>query len=378
MRAGIEVETRSFVGSIDLDGLRIDLAPKMGLPRLMQMVARSYGLGDLTVLEPQLLQSVGQTGFVDLLGLALELEIQRLARRGLLQDYVLCEEEVSTPRGRMDLRRWASSPPSTRVLCRFETYTPDHDLHHVIRAGLTFAAGLVHDRRLRLDLARTAERFFPDVEHRRLTRSDWSEAIRAITRRTASYRRALGLIGILLDGHGVDSERTRGSSAVPAFLLDMNRLFERFLERELERSKARPFTVRRQVQDLAAFRWIDNPRCRRTPELRPDLLFTRRGRTLAVADAKYKDYDVRPLATADLYQVTAYAYACGSQEAAPVLMLYPTTSAELVTAGVLRFAGMGGRSPVRISVLGVPVTRMLEDATYDLGSILAARLEVAS
>jgi 5-methylcytosine-specific restriction endonuclease McrBC regulatory subunit McrC len=97
-----------------------------------------------------------------------------------------------------------------------------------------------------------------------------------------------------------------------------------------------------------------------------------------VADAKYKDYDARSLATPDLYQVTAYAYACGDVEAAPVFILYPTTHPDLVGSGELRFAGLKGRAPVRISIIGIPVTRILEDEQYNLGAALARNMGISA
>lgn len=374
LRTGIEIETRSFVGSLVLDDLRIDIVPKIGIPRLMRMVARSYGLGDLTILDDALAQGVAEAGFVDLLAHTLLAETRRLARRGLLQDYVMRDEVVSTPRGRIDLRQWACAPSSTTIECRFEAFTPDHELHRTVKAGLHMAAGLARDRHLQFDLGRAAERFFPDVGSQRLTRSLLLGARSGITRRTSGYRRALTLIGILLDGKSVEIERAGDRVRVPAFLLDMNRLFERFLERELARRMPPLFRIRRQTQDHGAFRWEDNPRHRRAPEIRPDLVFMRGQRTIAVADAKYKDYDSRPVSTSDLFQVTTYAYACGAEDAVPVMILYPTLRNSLMASGDLRFAGLRGRAPVQISILGLPVARVLDDAQYDLWHDVSGRL----
>lgn len=374
LRQGVEIETKSFVGSIELDGVRIDVVPKIGLPRLMRMVARSHGLGELTLLGSQLPQGVTQAGFVDLLGHAVLMETRRLARRGLLQDYVMQEERLSTPRGRIDLRAAACGPPSATVQCRFEAFTPDHALHQAVKAGLHLASRLVSGRLLRHDLGRTAERFFPDVGTHRITRTGLKAAIAGLTRRTHGYRLVLGLIDILLAGLGVETEAESGRVRVPAFLLDMNRVFERFIERDLTRRMNPPFRVASQSRDLEAFRWQSNPRGRRAPVIRPDLVLFQGGRTMAVADAKYKDYDRQAVSTSDLFQVTTYAYACGASEAVPALVLYPTLREEVVESGALYFAGLRGRMPARIQILGIPVSRILDDEGFDLWTALRSHL----
>lgn len=51
LRSGLAVETRSYVGTLHLSGLRLVVMPKMRIDRLMQMVAYAFELSDLVVTQ---------------------------------------------------------------------------------------------------------------------------------------------------------------------------------------------------------------------------------------------------------------------------------------------------------------------------------------
>jgi 5-methylcytosine-specific restriction enzyme subunit McrC len=139
---------------------------------------------------------------------------------------------------------------------------------------------------------------------------------------------------------GIDDLLAVGQTRSFAFLLDMNQLFERFVERFVTHALSRSaYQVQVQQRDRAII-W-DVAAQRPYTHIVPDLLIQadRNGRRLAL-DAKYKLYDERRLSTADIYQSFFYAYAYNDagQEQPAALLLYP--------------ASRTGQQPVSLRVQG--------------------------
>lgn len=319
-------------------------------------------------------QGLAPQGFADLVALALLDEVRHLARRGLLSAYVFVEEEISTPRGRIDIRRLACTPPVPRVHCRYEDFTSDHALHRALKGGLYMAAAVAGDRQLSLDLVRMSERLLPDVSRMPLSRPSLEAARRMLDRRSSHYERALSLVELLYAGQYVEDEDRTATTRLPGFLLDMNKLFERFLERTLQERAPPSWRVIAQDARSRAYRWTQGSRGWQAPRVQPDLQITRGGRVVLIGDAKYKNHDVDRPTTGELYQLTTYGLAFGTDRPVPTLLLYPTTRPEVDDRSVLRFRVLGSMHTATIRMVGVPVTRVLEDPTFDLWEEVVAPL----
>ncbi len=138
-----------------------------------------------------------------------------------------------------------------------------------------------------------------------------------LTRLNLYYEPALRLAQVVLNSGGVRDRE--GHLEASAFLIDMNRLFERFVTVQLRRLLAGSLEVRDQEQthlDLG----------RKIP-MRPDLVFYRRGRPVLVADIKYKLTDEGVGRTGDYYQLLAYSTAIGLRSG--VLSTRPTKNNDL-------------------------------------------------
>ncbi len=368
--SGIELQATSFVGSVALAGRRIEIVPKIGLPHLMRMVARALGLSDLQILDPHVAHKLGVAGFADLIGKALLLEVHRLARRGLVSNYVLRHEDVPSIRGRVDLRALACRPPRTTVRCLYEDFTAEHALHEALVAGLRAGAHVVADRQLSFGLAREADRLFPDVRRVPLTSHGLADAQTLLDRRSSHYKAAIRLVELIHNGHQVLEDGTGGTQALPGFLLDMNRLFERFLERELQRSAPPGFRVQGQESRPDAYRWLANPRGWRSPQIRPDIVVRSDSKVSLVGDAKYKEHDARAPSTGDLYQLTTYALAYRLAGRRPVLLFHPTVEREPTRRPTLAFGPHGDVPRVVVRLVGVPVARMLEEPKLNAWKLL--------
>lgn len=249
LRHGLSVEVGQHVGTVNLSGVRINVRPKLEFRKLMAMVAYAFELRDLTLSDALADYATDTHGLADLLGLALLRATERLTRGGLLPAYLFQDEELSTPRGRIDLRALAARPPQAKVLCRYEELTTDHLLNRLLRAGLHHAARVVASSDLRLDLARAADRLFPDIGSVTLTNKTFEEAISGLDRRSRRYHDALTLSALLFANARLERHTDRGRVPLSSFLLNMNQVFERFLGRYLSETRrpvcaSRPRSVR--------------------------------------------------------------------------------------------------------------------------------------
>jgi 5-methylcytosine-specific restriction enzyme subunit McrC len=302
----------SQVGAVRLpEGTVLRISPKTPVARLFFLLGYS--------LDPARAWRSGREGTVDTgayddvmpaLAHAVERQIDRALRQGVLQGYRVREESAYVVRGRLreadQIRRHFGRTPPAEIA--YDAYTADTAENRILRAAterllrLPDVPGLVRRRlahqRVRLADARSLVRGQP------LPR--WQPS-----RLNARYQPALRLAEAVLHGTTPEHrEPTATPLAVNGFLLDMNQLFEDFVTVALrEALRAQGLTAR--LQDSHSFDTA------RRVRMRPDLVVrTADGRTpVAVVDAKYKAPKGDAPPSEDLYQALAYATVLGLPEA---------------------------------------------------------------
>jgi 5-methylcytosine-specific restriction enzyme subunit McrC len=165
------------------------------------------------------------------------------------------------------------------------------------------------------------------------------EALKA-DRLPAEYRNLLDLCRLLADSLKLTA--SGGPMPAPSFLLDLERVFEQHVAREVVKAFQRSSThkVSVQVTQLVSQPVFDQPNV----TMRPDLTIDREGKTVMVIDAKWKRLS-GIAETADLYQVLAYGTGLGAEGAA---LVYP---GRRWSAQEHRFL----RSPLRLNLFTVQV-----------------------
>jgi 5-methylcytosine-specific restriction enzyme subunit McrC len=359
LRNGPAVSVGPHIGTVTLSCLRIAVLPKISIGSLMKLVAYAFGLSDMTVTTPRSRLSTAQSGPADLLGIGLLHAVERLARGGLLPKYQRKNEELSSPRGRIDMRALASRPPRMSLPCTYEDFTIDHALNQVIAAGLRLAARVMNDPDLRLDLARSADRFFGNLRHIVLTGELLRELLANMDRRSSHYLDALRLVALIYQGSRVTDHTRAGDTVLSSFLLDMNLVFERFLERYLREVAPPGFDVISQDIRHDVFSFIDNESGWKHPYIKPDLVFRYRNKPVAVADAKYKDRLANRPSTAELYQLITYGLSYDMPLPREVLLLHPLGARERDRDTTVLFAPRAASQQVRVRLVGVPIDEIL-------------------
>jgi len=229
--------------------------------------------------------------------------LERALGRGICREYRPEEARLAGVRGRVDLaaqQRFAGL--SFPVECRYDEYSADTQLNRVLRAALWRLNRLPGvtptTRQALLSLDRRLEEAQP------VQPGDLRGAVN-FTRLNEHCRGAEHLARLVLDGASlVDSS---GMSGAGVFLIDMNKLFERFVEHRLRRLLADRLIVNGQ--------WPDHLDDDHQVRIRPDLVFERPGGgPVYVGDSKYKLTSDGFAREADYYQLLAYCTALGLSE----------------------------------------------------------------
>ncbi|MBC7339284.1 MAG: restriction endonuclease [Firmicutes bacterium] len=331
---GLHIRTSSYVGVLRLGPLHISIEPKIPGPALLSLLRYAYGLRQLRLVG-EVDITAGQLSFPDLLLHQLAAEAGELVARGLHRRYIRQHEVLPAPRGRIDFATLARRHPAEAALpCWHHPRLADCLPNQVLLAGLQFGTTITEDVALRGNLRRVAALLADDVTPARLDRPTFRRLHLQMDRLTRSYRPALTLIEMLVEGQGLSADGEAHPLQLPGFLFDMNRFFQglltRFLTENLEGYTVRP---EYRLTGMLGYHPDYNPRGRASPTPRPDMLVvpatgaagpsgSGAAATPVVLDAKYRDLWENPPPRDMLYQLAMYALSMPGRSAA---ILYPTT-----------------------------------------------------
>ena len=288
------------IGVVALPSVVIEIRPKVPMSSVLFLVSYACDVASWFDQQPELAQDLD---VVEMLAIMLARLVEHATRRGLLNGYQSEEEALQAPRGRILFdeqirRRLGASPP---IEVRHDVFNSDVIENRLLLAGLTAMRRLpLRSDRTRRELSR-AERLFGAVKavHFR------PAAVPGVmfTRLNRHYQPALSLATLLLRSASLDvgAGGARGS----AFLIDMNKVFERFVRKALRMALG---TDERLFPERPPPTTLDEAGC---VPLRPDLCLLEDRRIVWVGDAKYKRLPAGAYQNADLYQLLAYAVTLG-------------------------------------------------------------------
>ncbi len=289
MRGTYRLTPRGCVGVIDALTTRIDIEPKIPLANVLHLLDPD---GALAV--PPLTAGRAPRGLIEALaGRLMALLMERVAA-GLRPGYVEREDALPYLRGRLNVSAQVRAAQD-KLHCRFDDFSVDTPWNRQVKAvvRLLFDSRLVGSE-IEINL-RHALSAFSEVSDE--TASDAALGGWLDEPLISDYRPLIELSRVLcaaLDGRGVR----------PAFLIDLERVFERYIARGLWR-----FFAGGDVQ-VEAQPWLtlDGPTPPGWPPLglRPDIVLRRDGRSIAVIDVKWKRLTRGPEVD-DLHQALAYA-----------------------------------------------------------------------
>ena len=297
---------QGYVGQIKLDDLEFRLYPKIGLDNLFGMLEYAYDL-NLKIGESEV-SLASMSDIFERLSVILAKRINARIQKGLYRAYVKREERLSFVRGRIDLQKQVRRGWDPAVHCRFEQHTPDVIENQILFQALVtiLRTGICSDRTL--PTIRKAYRGLKGVV------SEMSFAARDCVRQdynrfNVDYKPSHNICRFILE-HTGPTHKAGDRNMLP-FLVDMNRLYEKFVAQWLATNSPKE--------------WIFDPHETLTfgeaNQIQFDIDMVLRdnsGRPVAVLDTKYKSPDSP--STNDIFQVIAYAEAMNCTEA---FLVYP-------------------------------------------------------
>lgn len=378
-RDGLQVSTYSWVGTVGLPSVDFQITPKLVGGELGVLTMLGYVHGqDAHAAVRRTLGTMGLpprgNSLVDLIGLLLATECERLIGQGLIHRFVEREGPLPYLRGRLlalpHIRKHYSQ--IVHLECRYDDFDSDVLENQWLSAGVRRALEACRSRpvRQRLMICR-------DVLSEACDDTDF-DVMKTYgfeyQRDNAHYRDGHAWADLFLRRQRLSRMFSTGPRSY-AFMLDMNAVFEQFVGRLVIRAlePIGGFRVALQRRDHSIVAWADSGRPYQA--VIPDMIVSAPGGHQLPIDSKYKLYDDRKLDPSDVYQLFAYAYAFSGSSGAPTaVVIYPTSSSAFQHAALdIRSHDVSLR-PARISILGIPVVRAL--ASLDIGQEAAFLMEM--
>lgn len=303
-----QLRGQGWVGHIPLTpDLSLTIQPKVPLDNLFRMLELAY---QINIEMPQgQVQAGSLSEFYERLANILAKRILQRTRQGLHRAYIPRQERLTTIRGRLNIQQTLRAPWQTSLPCDYEIHTADIADNQILAwtLGRIIQSGQCSSRTLP-----TIRRAYRTLQGT-ITQTPFNAAAclnRLYHRLNDDYRPLHGLCRFFLEQSGPSHQV--GSRVMVPFLIDMARLYEKFVAQWLHQNLPPHLALKEQenvdVDENGRF------------QINIDLVITDKnsGQTLFVLDTKYKAPD-KP-ANSDIYQVAFYARAKNSPRA---LLIYP-------------------------------------------------------
>lgn len=365
LRDGLYIKASSWIGVVRFEAFTLRIHPKLTNIDVMRMLLVAGGLNRLQRYHAKRDYELvdNNTSLFDLVALLLADACTIIANDGLLRGYIVEEDDLPVVRGRLRFtdqirRRYGQV---NRLECRYDDHHANVVENRILHTALVLCRRHVQHPLVRNRIQRLLDIFAAASQP--LDQS-WRIVQAQITyhRLNSRYKEAHALAWIILEGLNVEDLLALGSIRGFAFLLDMNPLFEKFIEVLIRHTLRRePIVVQAQLTSTGHI-W-DAERNQTYKRLRPDLLLTSSDHLRLAIDAKYKRYDTKKLHESDIYQTFLYTYAFRSADVDTLpsaLIVYP---ADIPTTEMIRLHIRDSRGVVqaRLHAFGVDIPAMLDD-----------------
>lgn len=317
------VKFTNYVGVIQIGGLTIEILPKADKKANVQTKDykkwRDALLNMLAICRRIKVESVSEASlnkrYYSLLDLYFDIfldEVLVLLRKGLIKKYYKQSSNQTALRGRIMFSQNIQKNliHQERVYTNHQVYGYEHTINQILLRALGILSKIVSNSNIKDRIARI-KLDFPDIQEIEITKSHFDKVKES--RKTKSYEEALKIAKMIILNYSPDIKN--GQENMLALLFDMNKLWEEYVFRMLQRANMEGYEIN--FQNSQKF-WENKT-------IQPDLVVVKTlddEKETFIIDTKWKIIDYRKPSDDDLKQMYAYNL---YWDAAKSMLLYPKT-----------------------------------------------------
>ena len=319
------IKFANYVGVIQVGGLTIEILPKADKKRSLNSIEykaesekwRNALLSMLAICRKIKVDSVSEASlnkrYHSLLELYFEIyidEVTALLRKGLIKKYHNQSSNTSALKGRIEFAKNIQQNVihHERFYTTHQVYDYENVINQILLKGLNILSKIVTNANLKDRIARI-KLDFPEIKEIQITKVHFDQL--KDSRKTVAYNEAIKIAKMIILNYSPDIKN--GQENMLALLFDMNKLWEEYVFRMLQRNKPEGVSV--EFQNSQQF-W-------ETKTIRPDIVVTKKqgdAKEVFVIDTKWKVIDYRNPSDDDLKQMYAYNIYWNSSKS---MLLYP-------------------------------------------------------
>lgn len=328
------IQFNSYVGVIQIGGLTIEILPKAdndnsnseGQKKKWQSVL----LKMLQVCKHITIDNVSEANLSKKNSSILEVyfdmylnEIENLVKRGLIKKYRRVQNNQLSLRGKLLFSQNIQKNLIHKELfyCEHQIYDKEHLLHLILLKGLIVLDSLVNNN-LKDKLNRLLFEF-KDYKEINIKEIHFDKI--SLNRKSLAYQKAIDIAKMLILNYSPNLNS--GNTNMLTLLFDMNKLWEEYIYRILQKHKPDGYKVN--FQNQTNF-WEHK-------KIRPDIVITSKTEETFVIDTKWKIVDSQNPSDDDLKQMFTYNL---HWEAEKSMLLYPKVNQEDSKFGVYHYNGL--------------------------------------